>query len=139
MAPSAVVTGQPGIGNFSFIAVVLTDKTLGKSVWIFYALRRRLGEQKPVILYYADRCFLLVADGVYEKPEKILPNVFKRIVWTLVDSLGVFPNYLVEQGTRLFVIFTTSPNRIRWKDLNKSTYRTVCIMNSWSREEMDQL
>ena len=119
--------------------MVLTNETLGKSVWIFYALRRRLGEKKPVMWYYGDMCFLFVDDGVYKKPEAFLLHDFERIVWTLVDALGEFPYSLVDQGTQLFAIFTTSLNKMRWKYLHKSTRQTICIMDPWSREEMDQL
>ncbi|KAI0252208.1 hypothetical protein BJV78DRAFT_1203405 [Lactifluus subvellereus] len=45
-----VITGQPGIG---------------KSYWIGYALRRRLGEGKLVIWYRERGCYLFAADGVY--------------------------------------------------------------------------
>ncbi|KAF8809620.1 hypothetical protein BYT27DRAFT_7093757 [Phlegmacium glaucopus] len=122
-APSAIVTGQPGIG---------------KSIWIYYALRRRLGEQKPIIWYYSEGCYLFVNEGVFKKPKDFLPVDFKQLVWTLVDS-GTVPTPLVDQGTRLFIIFTTSPNKTQWKDLNKSTRFTTCIMDPWTWQEMLQL
>jgi hypothetical protein len=111
----------------------------GKSVWIYYALRRRLAERKPVILYYQQRCYLFVDEGVYETPYGFPPGYFKTFVWTLVDSdankEGVPPN-LVDHGTRLFVIYTTSPRKERWSRLHKTVRDITMIMNPWTREEI---
>jgi len=53
-------------------------------------------------------------------------NEFKIFVWTLVDSDqakdGV-PPQLVENRTRLFVLYASSPNRDRWKRLHKNVER----------------
>lgn len=116
----------------------LTNKTLGKSIWIYYALRRRLGERKPVIWYTNETCYLFVVEGVYEKPADFLVLDFKKLVWTL-DDVGKVPRRLIDQGTRLFVIFATSPNETRWKDLHKSTRFTICTMNPWTRQKMHHL
>lgn len=55
VAPSAIITGQPGIG---------------KSVWVYYVLRRRLEERKPVIWYRDGSCLLFVEEGVYQALDK---------------------------------------------------------------------
>ena len=57
----------------SFIAsqtTLLTQYYLhkGKSVWVYYALRRCLAESKPVIWYYCGACYLFVEEGVYRCP-----------------------------------------------------------------------
>jgi hypothetical protein len=49
----------------------------GKSVWIYYALRRRLAERQPVMLYYQGMRLLFVDEGVFEI---FLPGHFKTIV-----------------------------------------------------------
>ncbi|KAF8903317.1 hypothetical protein CPB84DRAFT_786530 [Gymnopilus junonius] len=52
------------------------------------------------------------------KPEEFSSFSFERIVWTLIDSASigeVIPPNLIEQGTRLFVILATPPNKQRWK------------------------
>ncbi|EDR05961.1 uncharacterized protein LACBIDRAFT_329135 [Laccaria bicolor S238N-H82] len=123
-APCVVVTGQPGIG---------------KSVWVYYALRRCLAERKPVIWYYQKHCYLFVEEGVYVMPDHFQKAHFKRFIWTLVDSdeakEGV-PEYLVPHGTRLFVIYSTSPRRDRWSRLHKTVRPIVAIMNPWERKEI---
>ncbi|KAF8337726.1 hypothetical protein F5887DRAFT_531087 [Amanita rubescens] len=92
VAPGAIITGQPGIG---------------KSVWVYYVLRRRLAERKPVIWYREGSCLLFVEEGVYKAPDKFRPSFFHKFVWTVVDSdeseEGI-PSHLVPQGTRLFMI-----------------------------------
>jgi hypothetical protein len=60
----------------------------GKSFWIYYALRRRIAERKPVIWYHEKTCFLFVNEGVYHMPKDFLPGYFKSVIWTLVDSDG---------------------------------------------------
>ena len=72
------------------MTLYLTDRpdlciiNVGKSVWIHYALRRRLAEKKPVIWYFEGTCYLFVEEGVYEVPDKC--HQFEVFVWTLVDS-----------------------------------------------------
>ena len=110
---------------------------VGKSVWIFYALRRRLAEKKPVIWYYHKTRYLFVEEGVYEVPEKF--QAFEFFVWTLVDSdyaKGGVPEDLVMQGTRHFLIYSTSPSRDRWSHLHKTVRNVIVIMNPWKRKEI---
>ncbi|KAH9017577.1 hypothetical protein EDB85DRAFT_2096392 [Lactarius pseudohatsudake] len=122
---SVVITGQPGIG---------------KSYWIFYTLHRRLCEGKPVIWYHDSTRYLFVAEGVY-----ILENTpstsFKTHVWTLVDTdedSNGMPPHLAVHLTQHFLIFTTTPQRCRWRRLGKTTLRTVVIMNPWTRAELSE-
>jgi len=125
MEPWAVVTGQPGIG---------------KSFWIYYALRRCLAERKPVIWYYQGVCQLFTDQGVYRVPATFPPGSFKSVVWTLVDSdesRDGIPQQLIPRSTRLFVIYVTSPAKERWSRLDKTVpYDTVIIMNPWTRKEI---
>jgi hypothetical protein len=112
---------------------------LGKSYWIFYALRRRLAEKSPVVWYRDGRCFLFVEEGVYKMPVDFHHQHFKTIVWAMVDSDvaedGV-PEHLVCQGTRLCVIYATSPAKHRWARLHKTTDNVVLIMNPWTRNDI---
>ncbi|EDR06022.1 uncharacterized protein LACBIDRAFT_294749 [Laccaria bicolor S238N-H82] len=123
-APCVVVTGQPGIG---------------KSVWVYYALRRCLAERKPVIWYSKRCCYMFAEDGVYEMPADFQRANLKSYIWTLVDSDeapdGV-PPYLVPHRTPLFVIFSTSPRDDRWSRLHKTVRPMVAIMNPWKRKEI---
>ena len=140
--PSAVVTGQPGIGESRYFAFSTQHPKIahqGKSLWIYYAARRRLAEQKPFIWFYAARYYLFVQEGVYGLPTDWEHFDFRYIMWTLVDlkqsSTGV-PEYLVPHGTRLFVIYVTSPAEERWSRLEKTTRPITTMMNPWSRSEI---
>jgi hypothetical protein len=72
-------------------------------------------------------------------PDNFQKAEFKTFVWTLVDSdeakEGV-PPYLVPHGTRLSVIYTTSPRKERWSRLHKTTRDVRVIMNPWTRKEI---
>ena len=107
----------------------------GKSVWVYYALRRCLAESKPVIWYYCGACYLFV-EGVYRMPTYFEIQGF---VWTLVDSdsssEGALP-HLADHGTRHFIIYSTAPRRERWSRLHKTMRVTVVIMNPWTRAEI---
>ncbi|KAK2464479.1 hypothetical protein APHAL10511_003458 [Amanita phalloides] len=94
LAPAVVITGQPGIG---------------KSIWIYYALRRRLAERKPVIWYYRK---------------------------TRYDAKGGVPENLVMRHTRHFVIYCSSPSQDRWSRLHKTVRDYVFIMNPWKSKEI---
>jgi hypothetical protein len=112
----------------------------GKSYWVFYALRRRLAEGKPVIWYRNSRRFLFVKDGVYEAPKGFQSTDLKTRVWTLVDSdeLEGIPPELAVQQTQHLIIFTTSLEPQRWKPLEGTTVFGVFIMNPWTRKELIQ-
>ena len=139
-APAVVITGHPGVGEFRerLLERRLTVQT-GKSIWVYYALRRRLAERKPVILYYEHKCFLFVDEGVYEQPLDFESRHFKTFVWTLVDTdesqKGV-PPILVTHGTHHYVIYITPPHKERWSRLHKTARCITVIMNPWTREEI---
>ncbi|PFH47854.1 hypothetical protein AMATHDRAFT_151083 [Amanita thiersii Skay4041] len=121
-ARAVVVTGQPGIG---------------KSIWIYYALRRRLAEKKSVIWYYEGTRYLFVEEGVYKVPDGF--RRFKSLVWTLVDSGNAKDEVLkdlVMPHARHFVIYCTSPSQDRWRHLYKTAHKSTFIMNPWKRKEI---
>ncbi|KAM6503293.1 hypothetical protein JOM56_000236 [Amanita muscaria] len=124
--PSAVLTGQPGIG---------------KSFWIYYAARRLLAEKSPFIWFYQSEYYLFVDDGVYSLPPYWEHTDFTSIIWTLVDSdqdRDGPPGTLVPHGTRLFVTYVTSPATTRWSRLDKTTRPIVVVMNPWGRKEIQR-
>jgi len=141
-APGAIITGQPGIGEFSLSLHQISTKVCmvhkGKSVWVYYALRRRLAERKPVIWYREGHCFLFVKEGVYQSPPAFLVSYFRTFVWTLVDSdeASCIPSHLVAHGTRLFVIYSTSPHKERWSRMHKTVRQSIVVMNAWTRKEI---
>ena len=116
----------------------MTPLHKGKSVWVYYALRRCLAERKPVIWYYKRRCHLFVKEGVYEMPDDFQRAQLKQFIWTLVDSdeAREVPSDLVPLHTPLFVIFSTSPSGDRWSRLHKTVYERCLIMNPWKRKEI---
>ena len=141
-APAAVITGQPGVGEFQAFLLrspPTSSFPTGKSTWMLYALRRRLGEMKPVIWYFQEQCHLFVNEGVFVIKRDFGLSNFKTIMWTLVDSDqardGV-PSLLVSHFTPLYVIYTTSPCRERWSRLHKTVRQITIIMSSWTRKEI---
>jgi hypothetical protein len=84
-------------------------------------------------------CYLFVEEGVYKMPPDFQDAQFKTIVWTLVDSDeakdGV-PQHLIPHGTRLYVIYVTSPAKDRWSRMEKTVRRAIVIMNPWTKEEI---
>jgi len=123
-APCAVVTGQPGIG---------------KSLWIYYAIRRRLSEGKAVVWYFQRKYHLFVEDGVYELPEGFDFCCFKGLIWTLVDSDSVPPSVYVIQDPNNFLVLATSPEKSLWSPLDKTTSLSLAIMDPWTEQEVLQV
>lgn len=114
---------------------------IGKSGWIYYALRRRLAERKPVIWYREQACYLFVEEGVYKAPPQFPPSSFNTVVWTLVDSDESKegpPPLLVDHETSLFVIYITSPASERWSRMHKTVSVSIVVMNPWTRWEIHQ-
>ena len=124
-----------------FVTVIEIHCLKGKSYWALYALRRRLAEKKPVMWYSGSRLFLFVEEGVYESPERPRLDLFRTLVWTLVDSdqakEGV-PPHLAELRTKHFIIYTTSPTLDRWGRLAKTTQCAACVMNPWNKTEISK-
>ena len=125
------------------MSLYLTDRpdlciiNTGKSIWIYYALRRRLAERKPVIWYFRKTRYLFVEEGVYKVPDKF--HDFEVFVWTLVDSDDAkdgVPENLVMQDTRHFVIYCTFPSQDRWSRLHKTVRNAIIIMNPWKSKEI---
>jgi hypothetical protein len=139
-APVAVITGQPGVGDCHtsrHFDLPLTLST-GKSVWIYYALRRCLAEKRPFTWRRDSSYFLFSIEGV-EMTGQFQRASFKNFVWTFCDSdqssQGI-PEVLISPRSRFFVIFATSPKHKRWSHLNKTNHRKVIMMNPWKRKEI---
>ena len=112
----------------------------GKSVWVYYALCRRLVDRKAVIWYRDQTHYLFVKTGVFKAPPDFPSSYFRTFVWTLVDSdesLDGAPPRLLTPGTRLYVIYVTSPRKERWSRMRKTTRGVKIIMNPWSKKEID--
>ncbi|KAI0280169.1 hypothetical protein BGY98DRAFT_964997 [Russula aff. rugulosa BPL654] len=124
-APSAVITGQPGIG---------------KSTWLYYALRRSLSERRPTIFRYRNEPYIFVEDGVFYMRDRFQLAQYKSVVWALVDadeSPNGVPEEFVGRNTSFYVIFPTSLATENWSRIETtSTSNVVIIMEPWSRGEI---
>jgi di/tricarboxylate transporter len=83
--------------------------------------------------------YLFVQEGVYEMAADFPLASFKSTVWTLIDShesSSGAPLEVVLNGTRLFVIYATSPTTERWRRLHKIVHERVVTMNPWTRDEI---
>ena len=124
--------------EFSFSNALILK---GKSQWILYAVRRRLGEARPFLWYIAKEWHLFVEAGVFRFPGPLEPELFAPFMWAFVDaddSPTQFPEEISVSYTQLFTIFTTSPKRERWKPLMKNKWGIRLIMNPWSWDEICQ-
>jgi hypothetical protein len=141
MAPAAVVTGHPGIGDSPTPLPfdLLLMRHTGKSIWRYYALYRCLAAKRPVLWHYNHKCYLFAESGVFIAPEDFQLCSYRGIIWTLVDAdqacQGDLPS-LVCNGTRLFVIYTTSPARRHLSYWDKTVDVVHIIMDPWTREEI---
>jgi hypothetical protein len=111
----------------------------GKSVWLYYALRRCLAEKRPVILRYRRKPLLFVEDGIFWMRADFEFVRYKRVLWALIDSdesLTGIPDVFVTQNTPFFVICPMSPAEEHWSRLENTTFNAVIVMNPWSRGEI---
>jgi hypothetical protein len=145
MAPAAVITGQPGIGENLLHSHLTYHQTFytGKSVWLYYALCRCLSERRPVIRYYCKKPYMFAEEGVYDmgKHFHFLQARFESDVWTLVDSdesQNGIPMEFIGHDKQFFVIYTTPPVEERWSRLQKTAAETIVVMNPWTRSEIYQ-
>jgi len=119
----------------------MTPHVKGKTFWVSYAARRRLGEEGPFLWYRNGECYIFIKDGVFTLPaESVRGQKFAPFLWAFVEAdedAGV-PKSLVCHGTNLYIIFPASPKRLRWKSLVQCTDCAAIIMNPWSLEEMRQ-
>lgn len=122
--------------RIKFCVIELHVGQVGKTYWIRYALRRRLGEGKPYVWYRGGGCYLFAEDGVFLAPSDRTSTHFKTFIWTLADSDDSFPRHLAYHDTRHFLLYTSSPHRERWSPLKEIAHMTVAIMNPWTREEI---
>jgi hypothetical protein len=72
--------------------------------------------------------------------ESVCVDDFALFLWAFIDADGLstgIPEKLVYE-TNLYIMFTSSPKRDRWKPLTKCTDCVEIIMNTWSVEEIRQ-
>jgi hypothetical protein len=126
--PIVVITGQPGIG---------------KTIWIYYALRRRLAQRLPSILYVGGGIYYrIVQSGVYiHKGTKDFWRKAPEPLWCFVDSAYAPdgpPISLASVGSRsILVVYVTSPTSRRWAKLHQISTQHRAIMDPWTWEEME--
>jgi len=104
---------------------------------MYYALRRRMGEEQPTILYEEKRSFLFCSAGVLIIP-KSHGFRFKSRVWTIIDSIHSpqgFPREIHTALANVFPIYLTSPRRYVWSKPDQFRMHRA-IMNPWTRAEV---
>lgn len=124
--------------DFSF-SNSLTPK--GKTTWILYAIRRRLGEAEPFLWYSGMQRYLFVQDGVFEIFDLFDLTLFAPYIWVFID-VNDTPSDLLAALTstqsKLFIIFITSPQSEQWEPLMTSTIPITLFMNPWTWDEMNK-
>jgi hypothetical protein len=105
------------------VGTLLLTYTKRKSIWVYYALCRRLVER--AVIWYRDQThYLFVKTGVFKAPPGFPSSYFRTFVWTLVDSdesQDGTPPRLLTPGTRLYVIYVASPRKEPWSRMGKTT------------------
>jgi hypothetical protein len=138
---AVVVTGQPGIGQYSFIDMrslfFYTPLCIGKSYWAYYALRRRLGEKSDTLWFQATQSYLFCSEGVLIVPAGFFFGKFSPRIWTLIDSSQSPSGIPIELLPGVFPIYLTPPTRVRWSKLAQSWSDHRAIMNPWTKAEVE--
>ncbi|KAI9441165.1 hypothetical protein BJY52DRAFT_502931 [Lactarius psammicola] len=124
-----VVTGQPGIG---------------KSCFLYYLLLRSLSAMRPVALELPRQIIIFQDNGVYSLPLTADPNRFPEGTWALSDSNVITKRpcnaFLEAAGCqRAWIIQTTSPLEVRWKEWSKEHNADVFVMKYFSIDEITAL
>jgi len=88
--------------EFSFSNALILK---GKSQWIFYAVRRRLGEARPFLWYIAKKWYLFVEAGVFTFPGHLDPDIFAPFMWAFVDA-----DYSPTQFPEEISVWYSTPN-----------------------------
>ncbi|KAI0297907.1 hypothetical protein BC826DRAFT_967494 [Russula brevipes] len=114
----------------------------GKTYWISYAIRRRLGEGEAFLWCRGKLCYLFVEEGVFQRHRDLMDHIsFRPFIWTFSDANDTLDGVLfpiAATSSTLFNIYVTSPERSRWKNLKKATILRTVIMNPWTKDEIFQ-
>jgi hypothetical protein len=146
MPHSVVITGQPGVGVFlsPVASCALSNNPSHENV-------KHIGQPTLSVVVSANgnhsfgievaSCFLFVEDGGFQQDvESVSVDDFALFLWAFIDadalSTGI-PEKLVHH-TNLYIMFTSSQKRDRWKTLTKCTDCVEIIMNTWLVEEIRQ-
>jgi hypothetical protein len=118
---------------------------LGKTVFLFYVLFRRLSAGLPTALQeFDDRFFLFTEAGASEhnllaKNALQLPNG----TWALADSSELIEHpcsaFLAAPLEDIWVIQATSPKRSRWREWSKQRDAKIYVMDWFSSNELRTL
>jgi hypothetical protein len=112
---------------------------LGKTFWAFYALRRRIGEKQPILLYQGEKSYLFCSSGVLIVP-KTHGFLFSNKMWTLIDSFQAqdgIPREMATVVAGIFPIYISSPQVVRWSKAGQAWRLRTVIMNPWTKAEIE--
>lgn len=106
---------------------------------MYYALRRRIGNKEPILLYRGEMSYLFCSEGV-GIVRKQQGFKFRSTMWTVIDAVNDksgIPTDLYTEGANVLPIYLTSPRVERWATSHQF-WRPIClIMNPWTRSEMN--
>jgi len=148
---NVVIVGHPGIGRTmgsigQAWVLIYTSPYLGKTIFLYYILVRRLLEQKQTILQIdSDHLFFFNANGVNVLPPSFLMDPELEIyqnTWALVDinrEIQTPAVMLCRDTSPFFVVMASSPRPSRLRGLQK--YRgpdAYWLMKSFTLAELIQ-
>lgn len=115
---------------------------LGKTVFLFYVLIRRL-KKRIATLFYSPTTHVLLfqEDGTYRFSDLSQADEgtfsFGFDVWFLIDmDKGLEPPPPVITDASPWPVQAASPNEVRFKSWKKHRQASIFIMDPWSEEEM---
>ena len=145
--PAVIITGQPGIGRSILMICylcVIQMLPIGKTIWMNYALRRCLGEKRPVMYGKGNKYLAFWDSGVTVEDAK--SPIFgtrkpkEQTPWCLIDSTFSKDGIPVEMASAFMAganpIYLTSPDNSRWRKLDQSRSAYSVLMNPWTLQEM---
>lgn len=111
----------------------------GKTTWIYYALRRCVGEKQAVIWYRGGIFYLFTDEGVeiFEHP---VAGRHPQHTWCFVDSTEAerLPSMIYDWISAFFPVYVTSPKEERWAKLHQLRMPELVIMNPWTLAELEK-
>jgi hypothetical protein len=128
------VTGQPGIGSyecrFSSQVVLIPIPYLGKTMFLFYVLLRRLESKLPTAVQLRNNVYFIFDEQGATVHSIDDEDLRLRKCWALADS-NIHVKYpcLAFMMNAKFIIQTTPPEPERWKGWAKEYHGTWFVMD----------
>jgi hypothetical protein len=142
MRGSAVLTGQPGIGeHHHWYLIVTSNKELGKTCLLYSILILCIVNAQPIVFQDMQGEVFFIGDTV--RPPKGTPAASEDVddVLTLVDADGAScqPNRYLFSDYKHRILLASSPrggDDRKWLTQIVQDLDAVFVMEPWSREEI---